>query len=1513
MRKDKIVMFGILFIALSMSVATVYGADVYDLETPWTWMGVEWTQSAAGAYTLDLDSPDGVTDFLVMQNIDTEGTNYASKITYRTENTQAQPWVQFDFQTPYSDIAWPIVGGVYEVVDPWVDTSAEVEFFFSSEDGDEMVIHLDRNTLSYLATKSNGVDYDGSMATPSNIWKPIGGTNTVQIGVRSQAEGGDIDIWFNNVHLFTFADTDFVYDGSSILNWDAHILCRSEVFALNLKYSGFEALGSGYTYTSHDPSIDSISSSSVSELETFELSGVFSDANPLEIWGAEIDWGEGSPETFDDISIGAFEFEHDYPNSGVYSGTITITDNEGGTTGAVDFTATITDVDPVIVSFNYDTVVAGSDNTITVAVNIITGPDSIASTTWTEGIDVLSSAEDPTIVFTDLNSHDITLTVVDSDGSSASSTWTISPTTPSVILGSHADADLGDELTFTGTFDHDGYGISGVEFDYGDGTVTAGIFSGTDFSGTHTYSTPDTYTVEVTVTSSSEQTATDSIAITIDAIPPVVTFKEASINIDEGDSQTFDLDFVDLTIYSGSPTYTWTVTPPGTTYDGESFSSEFLDDGTYEIKLKVQENGESDTHTMDLIVANIAPHVTLGANIYEIPLGTLVDFTSTVYDDGEDIDSITFEVEGDATVYDPDTVNYESTPYHEIAFFDYTFTALGSFQVTSTATDDTTSVSNSITVTVVGVPLEMESIVANPKNIKETDSVTFTSRVSGTDIGQTYTVEWYLNDALVETITGVSVGDTIPHTRVFPQDTPFELELKISGTSLTQTYVGFADNSPPIVVIDNVARLSTPGSKTMHGHITDAADHPFKYKWKVRGVQIGPEGTLESGEDLSFNYEFSSSGSYLVELFVTDNDPSGTYTGVGSENVKVNYKPVIDSVEYSPDPAYQWSPVAFTVEASDRDGDSLDYYWVFGDGETSTNQNPTHTYTEYGDMSASVRVTDSLGVSRSETITVDVRPLSVNIAPIISDTDPIYEGDFATFTSSFSAEDYEQDYTVEWKLNGVVKSTLNNVAIGATIEFTHEFTQDGSYLLELVVVEAEETKEYDIEVNNIAPVVVLDPMGPLLYLGEVEFTATIDDVEADHPFTYTLTLDSGEVYTGSVNSGFIVTVPHTFTVGGEFEVELKVLDSFGERGEDLITVIVNNPPIINSVTYTPELVTQGDTVEFTIDAYDPDEGEITYLWSFGDGETTTEQNPSHTYTGYGVHAVTVSVTDEDEAVVTYSISLNVDPEIAPPHGLKLEAIEMLEDAIDEYGDKGKAKGLSKKDKDYVKSSKDIKKSLEKIIDEIEKSLDDKGWNDDLHLDVKDGHHVFNHEGHAESKADTYARKWDDDPELDGLSEILYKVIDLLVEADRSLAKVVFDEANQVEILPGSNYEHYLVQAEEHYLKGKEHQESGDSKKAIDEFKKSWQHSIKILDKFPHPHWEVDGWDWTGDWDEWYDWDWDDDNDSDDSPNGVYTEAELEQFSKKELEKLAKELGVKLKKRDKEEAIIKAILDSYDDN
>jgi PKD repeat protein len=45
---------------------------------------------------------------------------------------------------------------------------------------------------------------------------------------------------------------------------------------------------------------------------------------------------------------------------------------------------------------------------------------------------------------------------------------------------------------------------------------------------------------------------------------------------------------------------------------------------------------------------------------------------------------------------------------------------------------------------------------------------------------------------------------------------------------------------------------------------------------------------------------------------------------------------------------------------------------------------------------------------------------------------------------------------------------------------------------------------------------------------------------------------------------------------------------------------------------------------------------VSWFWDFGDGKTSTEQNPKYLFSAYGTYTVTLTVTDDDGAITSQS-------------------------------------------------------------------------------------------------------------------------------------------------------------------------------------------------------------------------------------------------------------------------------------
>ncbi len=103
----------------------------------------------------------------------------------------------------------------------------------------------------------------------------------------------------------------------------------------------------------------------------------------------------------------------------------------------------------------------------------------------------------------------------------------------------------------------------------------------------------------------------------------------------------------------------------------------------------------------------------------------------------------------------------------------------------------------------------------------------------------------------------------------------------------------------------------------------------------------------------------------------------------------------------------------FTDRSTDVDGTIVSHFWEFGDGATSTEQNPSHTYAEEGFYSATLTVTDDDGDTGDLTRQVFVTPLDQTLGDFTEVTPAEYpfitqpEDDFWVATTA--SADYDAD------------------------------------------------------------------------------------------------------------------------------------------------------------------------------------------------------------------------------------------------------------------------------------------------------------------------------------------------------------------------------------------------------------------------------------------------------------------------------------------------------------------------
>jgi PKD repeat protein len=112
---------------------------------------------------------------------------------------------------------------------------------------------------------------------------------------------------------------------------------------------------------------------------------------------------------------------------------------------------------------------------------------------------------------------------------------------------------------------------------------------------------------------------------------------------------------------------------------------------------------------------------------------------------------------------------------------------------------------------------------------------------------------------------------------------------------------------------------------------------------------------------------------------------------------------------------------------------------------------------------------------------------------------------------------------------------------------------------------------------------------------------------------------------GDGNTGNTQNPSHTYTSAGNFNVTLRVTNAAGCAKTLTINnfIQVSNGVIANFTNTLPAGCSLPVTINFTNTSSGP--GILGYLWDFGNGGTSTQQNPSHTYNSMGSFTVTLNV------------------------------------------------------------------------------------------------------------------------------------------------------------------------------------------------------------------------------------------------------------------------------------------------
>jgi PKD repeat protein len=304
--------------------------------------------------------------------------------------------------------------------------------------------------------------------------------------------------------------------------------------------------------------------------------------------------------------------------------------------------------------------------------------------------------------------------------------------------------------------------------------------------------------------------------------------------------------------------------------------------------------------------------------------------------------------------------------------------------------------------------------------------------------------------------------------------------------------------------------------------------------------------------------------------------------------------------------------VPLSVQFMDSSLDSpTSWTWLFGDGGTSTSQNPTHTYTNEGSYTVTLIATNLAG-SDTLTKTEYITATKASSVPAVSFVTNVTSGS-VPLSVQFLDSSTNSPTSWVWSFGDGGTSLLSNPV--------HTYKTDGTYTVTLTATNSAGSNTIS-RTNYITASKVTDVPDPVfkstVTSGYAPLNVQFVDASGNSPTSWVWSFGDG-------STAIIQNPTHTYTTAGTYTVTLTATNSAGSNTVSQTGYIVVNAAIpISSFTANVTSGVKPLTVQFTDTSTNAPTG---WYWTFGEGGTSTSQNPVYTFTSAGKYAVSVGVSN----------------------------------------------------------------------------------------------------------------------------------------------------------------------------------------------------------------------------------------------------------------------------------------------
>ncbi|MCX6268487.1 MAG: PKD domain-containing protein, partial [Bacteroidetes bacterium] len=401
--------------------------------------------------------------------------------------------------------------------------------------------------------------------------------------------------------------------------------------------------------------------------------------------------------------------------------------------------------------------------------------------------------------------------------------------------------------------------------------------------------------------------------------------------------------------------------------------------------------------------------------------------------------------------------------------------------------------------------------------------------------------------------------------------------------------------------------FSAVSSTTAHGYITE-------YKWDFNDAS-----PIQTKTTPNIKHKFANGGTYNVKLTIKTSDDC---TAEQIKPVVVKAKPIAN-FEYPAQLCAQTS-IQFT-DISQGGGSPLSTWsWDFGDPGSGANNtaivaNPLHQFSNFGTFTVTLTVTNGNGCMemKDSVLTISQRP----VARFSADT--ACQGTVTTFTDQSTPAGSIVGYL--WEFGDGQTATTSSP--------TNLYATTGVFNVKLTVTDA-----LGCSKDTTRQVLVLGKPLPSFIIAashcagdSIQFT---DNSSTPHGSIQEWTWNFGDgTIVGPIVFPNNQNIKHLYINGGSYDVTLTIKTSDGCIAEKTSQVQIGFPPLANFTFGTSGCALT--PLQFT-DLSQANGGAsiTTWQWNFGDpgsgaNNTSSAQNPTHSFSSGGVFIVRLMVINAD--------------------------------------------------------------------------------------------------------------------------------------------------------------------------------------------------------------------------------------------------------------------------------------------